>query len=119
MDSKDKDFLFQHSNWTEAEIEELNSIAQYITGEDLDVKEKMKMLWTDFTINSKKGKKQKDWQEVGSDLIIEQWATEISEDLNWLTQNFQQGFFGHTEEDFEHALELVERADEILGKMIY
>ena len=116
MDSKDRQFLLDHSNWTESDLETLNEICIKLSGEELGVKDNLKMLWYEFTTYSKKGEKQKDWQNVGSDQVIEHWAMETSEDLHHFLSNFS---FSGSEEEMNEMMELVEQADEILGKMIY
>ena len=113
MNKADKDFLINFSRLSEQDVETLNSIYNFFTGNDLDVRDKMKELWNDFTFYSKQGKKQADWRTIGSDQIIEQWANDMREDIDFFSQNGE--LFGASEEEVNA---MISAADTILEKLI-
>lgn len=124
MDISYRDFLIQHSNWNESDLETLDELSLLIFGEDLSTKEQFARLWKEVTGNAQKGQKQKQWQELGSDQIIQEWALMVSEEFNnWKNSQArdEKGRFMFNLPDYlqEDVLELIAEADEILGKMIF
>lgn len=129
MDSKDRDFIVAHSSLEESDVELLNQISIALTGEELDVKNKLKELWNDVTVLSKRGRKQSEWEAFGSDQIIENWAGDIQEQfkeaLEYQSSNITSpaikekwGEWRITQEDYEQLELLANAADEIFNKIL-
>lgn len=129
MDSKDRDFIVAHSSLEESDVELLNEISIALTGEELDVKDKLKELWNDVTVLSKRGRKQSEWEAFGSDQIIENWAGDIQEQfkeaLQYQSSNITSpaikekwGEWRITQEDYDKLELLANAADEIFNKIL-
>lgn len=129
MDSKDRDFIVAHSSLEESDVELLNEISITLTGEELNVKDKLKELWNDVTILSKRGRKQSEWETFGSDQIIENWAVDVQEQfkeaLHYQSTNITSptikekwGEWRITQKDYDKLELLANAADEIFNKII-
>lgn len=118
FDQRDRDFILAHSNLSEAQLERLNDLVSKITGNELDVKYELKRLWHETTDLSKKGKKQQDWHDYGSDQIIENWALNVHEDVYF---HFEEDarFLNMSNEELLEYQAAVDEIDDILGEILY
>lgn len=109
MDKQDAEFLYDFSGLSIQQIERLEQIVYELTGDTINVKASMKQIWEDVTKPSKNGEKQKDWKEMGSDQIIEQWANDLENDI--------YNAVGDVLIDDEYSYNLVEEASDILNTL--
>ena len=77
----DREFLIEFAHLNESDIATLEEISYDLLGEGLDIKEKMWVIWRDVTSKSNENEKQKDWKEMGSDTVLEEWANKIEDEL--------------------------------------
>ena len=106
----DINFVLEHTSLSVQDLNELNAIAEKLTGEGLNVKETMQQIWKDVTTNVRKGDKQTEWKAYGTDTAMQEWAMEISNQFHSNAENLL--------EDNDEIFELLNRADEILNKVI-
>lgn len=106
----DINFILEHTPLSVQDLNELNAIAERLTGEGLNVKETMQQIWKDVTTNVRRGDKQTEWKAYGTDTAMEEWAMEISNQFHSNAENLL--------EDNDEIFELLNRADEILSKVI-
>lgn len=127
MSKTNKDMINKMSGITYEEIENLDTISQYVLGKSINDINTMEDLWKDFTAYSKKGKKQTDWQNVGSDVIMEQWFSELSEELHSALEDWEVSVRNKdvyksnkyiSQEQYDNLVDAVNLADTILGSYI-
>lgn len=128
MSKDNKDMINQMSGLSYEDIERLDYISNVFLGKGINDNKTMNDLWNEFTHYSKRGAKQKEWEMVGSDVIMEQWASELSssfyETFGFISKEKTYRVEGEkqwknfTDEELEMYRDLINEADEIFNKIL-